>query len=474
MLSPTSLALFACYSLAILAPACGQSIPYTIKNIGMVGPPSRNYTGFDEIWGLGVTWEIVQANGADLQFTFSTAVSTVELMQGTSAAASDTVMDVLSMNIFSNTATTVSLRTTLPSGEYHLRVHSIVNTTFTTSIIQDITGRGADFRWMLPTTGVGCGPGLRPDPFVPNTNPSSFYIFKPFGGQVFIPAHSGIDVDWGWKNRGNAGGQRMSSLSLQVINGATGVGIEAPVNIDANGLFNGGTNFDPVALGFPGNTSLKIRATYVNSLPDGGVIGTTSTGSIVAYTSEEFSVVNAGVNCGAINNPTKCSTGVNSATLTMMETFESFVPSPKSDKVTGKITVGYGHVCLQTNCAELPYPLPLSQSNASLLLNSDLVQFTKCINSNTGPRVVLNDNQFGALSSFAFNSGCATYTSSQLLVRLNNGEDPDTVAAEELPKFNKAKAPNGTIITVPGLSNRRAAEVVVFKTPSRIVTNPCV
>jgi GH24 family phage-related lysozyme (muramidase) len=153
----------------------------------------------------------------------------------------------------------------------------------------------------------------------------------------------------------------------------------------------------------------------------------------------------------------------------MTKKFESFVPSPKSDGVTGKITIGYGHVCQKTNCTEVPFPLPLSEPNASLLLNMDLLDFTKCVNTNTGPRVVLNDNQFGALSSFAFNAGCSSLTTSTLLTRLNNGEDPNTVAAQELPKFNKATLQNKTVVVVPGLTNRRAAEVTVFQTFSRVI-----
>ncbi|KAJ6572160.1 lysozyme-like domain-containing protein [Mycena capillaripes] len=168
--------------------------------------------------------------------------------------------------------------------------------------------------------------------------------------------------------------------------------------------------------------------------------------------------------------PPKCSTGVDSTTLTMMKSFESFIPSPEPDKVTGNITVGYGHVCQQKNCAEVPFPIPLSEPNASLLLNSDLQNFTKCVNTNTGPRVILNDNQFGALSSFAFNSGCGSLTSSMLLVRLNNGEDPDTVAAQELPKFNMAKLKNGSM----GFKARRAADVTVFQTPSKVIVYPCI
>ncbi len=47
-----------------------------------------------------------------------------------------------------------------------------------------------------------------------------------------------------------------------------------------------------------------------------------------------------------------------------------------------------------------------------------------------------------------------------MLKRLNNGEDPNTVAASEIPRFNKA---GGKVLS--GLSNRRAAEVAVIPDP---------
>ncbi|KAJ7266653.1 hypothetical protein C8J57DRAFT_1510758 [Mycena rebaudengoi] len=224
-----------------------------------------------------------------------------------------------------------------------------------------------------------------------------------YSGREFPLNHVGIFVAWGWKNEANAGVQKISSLSLQAINGASGALLGSPINIDSNGLFLGSVSIDPTNMGFPGNQSVKIRATYINALPDGGVISTTPTGFIVSYTSEEFNIVNDSVDCTAINSPAKCSTG--------------------SDGVTGKITVGYGHICQKTNCTEITFPLPLSELNASLLLNMALLNFTKCVNTNTGPRVVLNDNQFGALSSFAFNAGCGALTSSTLLTHLNSGED---------------------------------------------------
>ncbi|KAJ7266720.1 hypothetical protein C8J57DRAFT_1617939 [Mycena rebaudengoi] len=129
------------------------------------------------------------------------------------------------------------------------------------------------------------------------------------------------------------------------------------------------------------------------------VIGTTPTGS-----SEEFNIINQSVNCTAINNPVKRSTGVDDTTLAMMKKIESFIPKDKLHR---------SHISISS--------LP------SFLLNMDLFDRIKCVNANTGPRVILNDNQFGVLSSFVFNAGCDALTTS---TRLNNGEDPNTGIAQ--------------------------------------------
>jgi lysozyme len=73
--------------------------------------------------------------------------------------------------------------------------------------------------------------------------------------------------------------------------------------------------------------------------------------------------------------------------------------------------------------------------------------------------VVLNANQYGALVSWTFNVGPANVESSTLLRRLNAGETPNTVIAEELPKWNKA---GGQVLA--GLVRRRAAEVSLAQT----------
>jgi len=159
-------------------------------------------------------------------------------------------------------------------------------------------------------------------------------------------------------------------------------------------------------------------------------------------------------------------TGPNDATLALIEQFEGFVPSPSPDPI-GLPTVGFGHKCQKANCAEVTFPFPLTQDTATQLLENDSQTFVNCLHSLISNSVTLNDNQFGALTSFAFNLGCGTVQTSTLLKRLNNGEDPNTVAAAEIPRFDQA---GGKVSS--GLSRRRAAEVQLFQTASTVVAHP--
>lgn len=81
--------------------------------------------------------------------------------------------------------------------------------------------------------------------------------------------------------------------------------------------------------------------------------------------------------------------------------------------------------------------------------------------------MVLNANQYGAFVSWAFNVGCNNVASSTLLSRLNAGENPNTVAAEELPRWNKS---GGQVL--PGLVRRRDAEVALCKTATSVKALP--
>ncbi|EER43810.1 conserved hypothetical protein [Histoplasma capsulatum H143] len=150
---------------------------------------------------------------------------------------------------------------------------------------------------------------------------------------------------------------------------------------------------------------------------------------------------------------------VNKATLALIKEFEGFVPRPEPDPI-GLPTVGYGHLCKTKGCKEVKFPL--SKGTATTLLKKDLRSFQQAITLSTKTAVKLNANQYGALVSWAYNVGPNAARSSSLISRLNKGEDPNKVIAQELPKWRLA---GGKVFK--GLVRRRKAEVKLAKTPTK-------
>lgn len=122
---------------------------------------------------------------------------------------------------------------------------------------------------------------------------------------------------------------------------------------------------------------------------------------------------------------------INAATVNLIKEFEGFEPYPKPDPV-GLPTVGYGHLCKTKGCKEVPYSFPLTRTTAAKLLNDDAKSFKSCVSSAINDSVKLNDNQYGALVSWAFNVGCGNVRSSSLVRRLNRGENKNIVASQEV------------------------------------------
>lgn len=89
-------------------------------------------------------------------------------------------------------------------------------------------------------------------------------------------------------------------------------------------------------------------------------------------------------------------------------------------------------------------------------LDDDLLRFEACVNDLVPG---LNDYEFSALVSFAFNVGCGALAESTLRQRILRGEEPQVVIPEELPRWNKGA--NGPL---PGLTRRRDAEVKLAQT----------
>jgi GH24 family phage-related lysozyme (muramidase) len=157
---------------------------------------------------------------------------------------------------------------------------------------------------------------------------------------------------------------------------------------------------------------------------------------------------------------------VNAGTIGMVKQFEGFVPSVYNDPI-GLPTVGYGHLCKQPKCAEVPFPIPLSEAHATNLLRSDIRTAEECVSSAINDSVTLNENQYGALVSWAFNVGCGNVRSSGLVRRLNAGEHPSLVVLQEMPKWRNAGGK-----PMSGLVLRRGREVAFFQVPSSVIAHP--
>jgi len=152
---------------------------------------------------------------------------------------------------------------------------------------------------------------------------------------------------------------------------------------------------------------------------------------------------------------------VDAAAIALIEKYEGWVDHAYLDP-TGHWTIGYGHLCSRAECTDVPYPKPLSKANGEKLLQADLKIAEACVAEDISSKIHLNANQYGALVSWAFNVGCGNVKTSTLIAELNKGDNPDAVAAAQLPLWDES---DGEVL--PGLKARRAAEVALFKTATK-------
>jgi len=119
----------------------------------------------------------------------------------------------------------------------------------------------------------------------------------------------------------------------------------------------------------------------------------------------------------------------------------------------GLETIGFGHRLIGGET----YPDGMTQDQARQLLASDATRAEAAVRAHVA--VDLDQAQFDALVSFAFNVGAGAFAGSTLVRKLN--DDDFTGAAGEFPRWNKITI--GGVLTVdPGLANRRAAERKLF------------
>ena len=129
-------------------------------------------------------------------------------------------------------------------------------------------------------------------------------------------------------------------------------------------------------------------------------------------------------------------------------------------------TIGIGHLLTRSRSGRqgkisiggqaLDYRNGITEQQCWDLLDEDLAGSEATVNE--AVKVSLNQNQFDALVSFAFNVGDGAFRSSTLLRLLNQGQY-DQVPAQ-LRRWNMD---NGHV--VQGLINRRNKEIALWNTP---------
>jgi len=118
-------------------------------------------------------------------------------------------------------------------------------------------------------------------------------------------------------------------------------------------------------------------------------------------------------------------------------------------------TIGVGH----TSAAGAPAVtrgLSITADQSDAILSRDLVIFENGVRE--AVKVPLNQNQFDALVSLAFNIGVGAFSKSTLVKKLNAGDYAG--AADQFALWNKA---GGKVL--PGLTTRRLSEQKQFLTP---------
>lgn len=142
---------------------------------------------------------------------------------------------------------------------------------------------------------------------------------------------------------------------------------------------------------------------------------------------------------------------ISDAGLELIIRFEGLRLEAYKDPV-GIWTIGCGHTGPDVRSG-----LKISRARAMQLLREDVREAEDAVNRLV--QAPLNQAQFDALSSFAFNAGGGALGASTLLRRLNAGDQRG--AQGEFAKWVKGTI-GGRKVTLPGLVRRRAAEAQMF------------
>lgn len=147
---------------------------------------------------------------------------------------------------------------------------------------------------------------------------------------------------------------------------------------------------------------------------------------------------------------------VNQACIDLIKGFEGLKLKAYLDPV-GIPTIGFGTIKYPNDKAVTMADPDITEQQALDYLTHEINEKAKAVEKLV--KVELNDNEYGALVSFAYNVGVSALGSSTLLKLLNSGADRRAVADQFL-RWNKAQGKE-----LPGLTRRRQAERSLFLQP---------
>lgn len=139
--------------------------------------------------------------------------------------------------------------------------------------------------------------------------------------------------------------------------------------------------------------------------------------------------------------------------IELIKQFEGLSLKPYLDAVNIP-TIGFGNTYYEDGTKVTLKDKPITEERATELLEF-IANKTFSENINKVVKVPLNQNQFDALVSFAYNIGNGNFNSSTLLRWLNQGNYKE--ASMQLLRWNKSKG-----IVLNGLTKRRKAEKELF------------
>ena len=148
-------------------------------------------------------------------------------------------------------------------------------------------------------------------------------------------------------------------------------------------------------------------------------------------------------------------TKTGNAGIEMIKSFEGFRSAPYKCPA-GIPTIGYGATFYPDGKKVTMADASITETKATELLQSMLGSFERYVDSYC--RDDINQNQFDALVSFAYNLGPANLKSSTLLKKVNLNPEDETIR-DEFMKWVKAGGK-----TLKGLVKRREAEANLYFT----------